>query len=323
MKKIKIKERNMKKIFFIMVLMCMILSCNTSKSSEEIPDDLKIYQESGIEETIKYLEKMGKTEPLNKSYYLAKMGYYYIEEKDYEKAEAVLKEALKANPNEGYAYNELGYLYSIQEKHEMALETYVKGSEKDPEMGGNFYGAGVLYSDMKDYDKAEKNFEKALALYKKAEVNDKADKAARQLYFTYLNKGERDKARQFLNDSVSKGLDQGYFYSQLANFYYEEKNFEQALKYNLKGLKADPDEAENYFGAGVNYYYKRNNKQALKYLEMVVPMYKKSQNLDYLGDAYAYLYKINIEEGNKDKADEIEAAAGQELGKENWEKKKF
>ena len=235
----------MKKIFFIMVLMCMILSCNTSKSSEEIPDDLKIYQESGIEETIKYLEKMGKTEPLNKSYYLAKMGYYYIEEKDYEKAEAVLKEALKANPNEGYAYNELGYLYSIQEKHEMALETYVKGSEKDPEMGGNFYGAGVLYSDMKDYDKAEKNFEKALALYKKAEVNDKADKAARQLYFTYLNKGERDKARQFLNDSVSKGLDQGYFYSQLANFYYEEKNFDEALKYNLKGLKADPDEAEN------------------------------------------------------------------------------
>ena len=35
------------------------------------------------------------------------------------------------------------------------------------------------------------------------------------------------------------------------------------------------------------------------------------------------LDKINIEEGNKEKADEIEAAAGQELGKENWEKKKF
>ena len=160
-------------------------------------------------------------------------------------------------------------------------------------------------------------------LYTKAEAKDKADKAARMLYFTYLDKGERDKARKFLNDSVSKGLAQGYFYSQLANFYYEEKNFDEALKHNLKGLKADPDEAENYFGAGVNYYYKRDNKQALKYLEKVVPMYQKNQSLDYLGDAYAYLYKINIEEGNKEKADEIEAAAGQELGKENWEKKKF
>ena len=72
---------------------------------------------------------------------------------------------------------------------------------------------------------------------------------------------------------------------------------------HFDALLADPQRvdffeihAENYFGAGVNYYYKRDNKQALKYLEKVVPMYQKNQSLDYLGDAYAYLYKINIEE---------------------------
>ena len=80
----------MKKIFLIMLLVCTVLSCNNLKSEEKLPDDLKIYQDSGIEETIKYLEKMGRTDPQNKAYYTAKMGYYYIEEKDYEKAEAVL-----------------------------------------------------------------------------------------------------------------------------------------------------------------------------------------------------------------------------------------
>ena len=313
----------MKKIFFIILLVCMILSCEITKKGEDIPLDLEIYQTSGIKETVAYLEKMGRKEPLNKAYYLAKTGYYYIEEQDYEKAESILKKALEINENEGFAYNELGYLYSIQDKSDMALEIYVKGTEKDPEMAGNFYGAGVMYSNMKEYAKAESYLEKAITLYKKADVGEKADKAARQLYFTYLDQGEREKARDFLSTSISKGLDKGYFYSQLANFYFEDKEFDNALKNNLKGIKADPEEAENYFGAGVNYYYKRDFKQALKYLEKVVPMYKKANNLSYLGDAYAYLYKINIEEGNKNKADEIEETAKQELGKENWEKIKF
>ena len=45
----------MKKIFLIMLLVCTVLSCNNLKSEEKLPDDLKIYQDSGIEETIKYL----------------------------------------------------------------------------------------------------------------------------------------------------------------------------------------------------------------------------------------------------------------------------
>ena len=104
----------MKKIFFIILLVCMILSCEITKKGEDIPLDLEIYQTSGIKETVAYLEKMGRKEPLNKAYYLAKTGYYYIEEQDYEKAESILKKALEINENEGFAYNELGYLYSIQ-----------------------------------------------------------------------------------------------------------------------------------------------------------------------------------------------------------------
>ena len=313
----------MKKILFFIMLFCMVLSCDSTKKEDEKPQDLVIYETSGIAETIAYLEKMGREIPEDKAYYLAKMGYYYIEEKDYEKAEAVLKESLKVSGKEGLAYNELGYLYGIQGKPDLALETYVKGTEMDPEAAGNFYGAGVLYSDLKDYEQAEIYLKKAVTLYKNSEVDDKADKAARQLYFLYLDQGDRKKAREFLSASISKNLDKGYFYSQLASFYFEEKEFDKALKNNLSGIKADPEEPENYFGAGANYYYKRDNKQALKYLGKVVPMYKNINNLSYLGDAYAYMYKIYIEEGNKEKADEIEAAAQQELGKENWEKKKF
>ncbi len=313
----------MKRILFILVLLCTILSCNNKKPVQELSKDEEIYQKSGIKETIAYLEKKAKEDPTKKAYNYARMGYYYIEEKDYENAEKVLVKALETDPKLGFAYNELGYIYSIQEKSDLALKTYVKGAEEDPEMPGNFYGAGVMYSGLEEYDKAESYLKTALALYKKNKDNEKAGKSAKSLYFVYWSLGDKEKAKTFLSEAISDGLEKGYFLSQKANIYHSEGKFDEALKYNLEGIKADPEEAENYFGAGVSYYNKRDNKQALKYFEKVVPIYKKSNNLNYLGDAYAYMYKISITEGNKEKADEIEKTAQNELGKENWEKKKF
>jgi tetratricopeptide (TPR) repeat protein len=313
----------MKKILFILVLLCMVLSCDNKEKAPKLSKDEEIYQNSGIKETIAFLEKEIKKKPSDKGYYYAKMGYYYIEEKDFENAEKFLNKALEIDPGLGFAYNELGYMYSAQGKGELALETYVKGAGKDPKMGGNFYGAGVLYSELGKYKEAEGYLEKAVTIYEEAGDIEKAGRSAKSLYYVYWALGDEKKVQDFISKAISSNLKKSYFLSQKANIYNREGKFDEALKYNLEGIKADPEEAENYFGAGVNYYNKRNNKQALKHFEKVVPMYKKNNNIDYLGDAYAYLYKINTEEGNKEQAAEIEAAAQKEIGKENWEKKKF
>ena len=115
----------MKRILFIMVLICTILSCDTKKSEQTKAKDEEIYQTSGIKETISYLEKEIKRDPGSKAYYQARMGYYYIEEKDYANAEVMLKKALETDGNLGFAYNELGYMYSLQDKQDEALKTYI------------------------------------------------------------------------------------------------------------------------------------------------------------------------------------------------------
>ncbi len=316
----------MKKLLFVMLLVCMIFSCGSDKKENPMSKDEEIYKKSGIKETIAYLEKKIRSEPGKKAFYYARMGYYYIEEADFKNAEESLKKSLEIDSDMAFAYNELGYLYGLQGKKELALESYLKGTKSKEEIPENFYGVGSTYLELGKYKEAESYLQKSVALYEKrggAGDKQRAGKATRGLYFVYWNIKDKEEVKKFISDSISKNLDKSYFCNQMAHFYNSEGKFDEALKYNLDGIKADPEYSENYFGAGVNYYRKGNRKQALEYIEKVVPMYKKSQNSEYLAAAYAYLYKINIEEGNKERADEIEAVAAQELSKENWEKSKF
>ena len=316
----------MKKILFIILLVCMIFSCSDKSTEEPQSKEEEIYQTSGINDTIKYLEKMAKTDPKNKAFYLARMGYYYIEEKDYKNAEDILKKALETDQDMAFIHNEMGYLYGLQGKKELSLESYIKGTESKEEMVENFYGAGSVYLELGKFKEAESYLRKAAALYEnRGQAGDKirAGMAVRSLYVAYRNTKDIEEVKAFINDSISKNLDKSYLCNQMAYIYYGEGKFTEALKYNLDGIKADPEYPDNYFGAGVISYHKGDKKKALEYIGKVALMYKKDNNTEALGSAYAFLYKINIEEGNRDKADEIEAAAQQELGKENWEKKKI
>ena len=90
------------------------------------------------------------------------MGYYYIELKQLEKAEEILKKSLEENKKNGFAYNELGFLYSIQKKTDLSLENYLKGTKYEPNNAESFYGAGYAYYEKKDYNKALEYFEKSV-----------------------------------------------------------------------------------------------------------------------------------------------------------------
>ena len=79
---------------------------------------------------------------------------------------------------------------------------------------------------------------------------------------------------------------------------------------------------ENYFGAGISYYYKGDLDNAAKYFEEAARLYRETDNKEYLGETYAFLYKTVIENNDGEKAAEVENAARNDLGSMEWERKK-
>ena len=105
-------------------------------------------------------------------------------------------------------------------------------------------------------------------------------------------------------------------------FYIKERRFSDALKYNLEGIKADSGSMENYFGAGIGYYYKRDLDNSVKYFEEAARLYREAGNKEYLGETYAFLYKTALENNDGEKAAQVEDAAKKDLGSMEWERKK-
>lgn len=316
----------MKKILFMIMLLSMLLSCdkleNKSTKTKSLSKDEEIYKTQGMEKVLSYLEGQANTDIKNKAFYHARIGYYYIEENDYENAEKMLKQAIEEDPNLGFAYNEIAYIYLKNENEDEALKYYLLGIERDKTAGGNFLGAGSIYYGKQEYDKAISYLEKAVEVYGKNDDMVSLEKAYRTLYFVYYEQKDADKIEKLLKKAVKEDIDKTFFYNQFAMLYYNQKDFDKGIKYSNLGIKSNPNYVENYYMAGLNYYAKGNMKEAEKNFEKTIPLYKNTENLDYLGDTYSVLHRIYINEGNAEKANEIEKKAVRDLGAENWEKKK-
>ena len=184
----------MKKLFFAL-LMLFLLSCsNNADKVAEKSDELA--KNGNIEQAISYLEENANKDNKNKSFYYARMGYYYIELQQLDKAEEILKKALNENKKNGFAYNELGYLYSMQKKMDLSLENYLKGTEYEPDNAEGFYGAGYAYYEKKDYNKALEYFEKSVPRYKKEKKYDYLEDAYTMIVQIYDEQGNQEKVNE-------------------------------------------------------------------------------------------------------------------------------
>ena len=87
-----------------------------------------------------------------------------LEMMDFVKAEIVLNEALKKDPNDVSAIDLLGNLHFAKGDINLALETYKRAISIDPQYAQTYFDRGSLYLNLEDYNKALRDLRKAVQL---------------------------------------------------------------------------------------------------------------------------------------------------------------
>ena len=127
----------------------------------------------------------------------------YDKQKDFDRAESVLKEILKVNPQNAVALNYIGYLLADRGVRLDEALRYVKEALAiDPENGAYLDSLGWAFFKMNDLTNAEKNLLKADELVKDDPT------IVEHLGDLYFKTGDLQKAQEFWEKSVSIGTEQ-------------------------------------------------------------------------------------------------------------------
>lgn len=165
--------------------------------------------------------------------------YEYEQAKDTANIEKTLTEGMELFPDSSYFLNSLINLYIYTGRNDQALELLNTAVSKNPNNAQFYYAKGSVYeTGLKDYDKAEEAYKKALELEPNATNN-----------FSL--------GRIYYNQGVSK-LDKANSISDAAQYKEEkakaEEFFRKALPFFEKARELKPDEKDFLMGLRGIYY---------------------------------------------------------------------
>ncbi len=81
-----------------------------------------------------------------------------------QKAESLLLESVKLNPDGTQAYFQLGLVYVKLKEYPKAIETYQKVAEMEPDFPDIYFNLGYAYAMNKEFGKAEEMYNRVVKL---------------------------------------------------------------------------------------------------------------------------------------------------------------
>lgn len=208
------------------------------------------------DEAIQMLDTLVKTKP---DCYEASclLGELLCEQERFKEAANVYNAALIYKPGDFDLYYNLGIVYTRLSDFQMAKEMYEKAAAINHKMYGANYNLGLIAFIQRDYDTAEKYFENSL--YGELEAM-----SYYQLAKIYVQKGDKDKAINFLNKAIE-------LEPKLLKLAEKEKSFDKIKEYITVSVKMDEKEdSEEEFNEEIvekSIILKEQEEEARKYLE--------------------------------------------------------
>lgn len=168
-------------------------------------------------------------------------GIGYFQQKEYDKAQKVLEEALEYHNVFGWNLSQdiryyLAESYFQQEQYKKALEVYREIEKYEKSSSYVLCYEGACYARLEKTEEAEELFEKAIALGN--------DEGYHYLSKMYYDLGEYEKAISYEKKFMEVREPNGSSYHILAKSYSKAKKFKEAIRAIEKGIQLDDQQKQ-------------------------------------------------------------------------------
>tara|TARA_B100000029_G_scaffold178565_1_gene175944 strand:- start:2394 stop:4160 length:1767 start_codon:yes stop_codon:yes gene_type:complete len=172
--------------------------------------------------------------------------------KEYENAIRSFQKAIEINPKLPGPHNNLGLVFRTLNDFENAISCYKKVIEIKPNHAGALHNLAQTYKEMGKFDKAIESHEEAI----KHEPNN----TSHYYYLSELKKNILDsslkiKINKLLENKKSTRTNHAYGNYILAKYERETKNYENEMKYLIKGHKNFFESRKEKFDLGIKYCF--------------------------------------------------------------------
>ena len=192
-----------------------------------------LYAEGKYDEAIKgYLHFMENFP--NSSYRISalySLVRLHINQREYAKAEELLRGYLRQDPNDTDLMEQLADLYKEQGKHSDALSLYRAALERDPNDTSLIKKLGDLYAQLGQRDKAVEQWSQIIR------KDPNQSYRYQQLGSIYTTHQMYDKAIEAYESGIRLNPKSAYLYTQLANVYKIQGQIDMAIETYLRALR--------------------------------------------------------------------------------------
>lgn len=209
-------------------------------------------------------ERVIATDPKQEKVYQL-LGGLYLEAENFDQAERIFNQMIEHFPSNYIGYFYLGRIFAKQGKRAEAEKQFKRTLEIEPGLMEPRYELLELY-------KAEKNEQKILGLYQDIlNRNPNNIRAAMELGYYYYTKGKMARAEKIFKKLGQRSTDEFEVIIKIIQLYIDPKKFDEGLVILEGMLEAVPDSSEVNHIAGIAYYGKKDNPNALQHFKKVTP----------------------------------------------------
>lgn len=172
----------------------------------------------------------------------------------------------------------------IARKYKQAEDTIINFASKNPEdrkYKEHFYYLGIINENKGENIKAIQNYSEAIR------ICPGYSRAWNSLGYLYSNMRQLNRAESSFLKAIDSNPYNPFIHYNTGNFYYNINNYSVAIKYLKCAVKYKPNFGNAYFKLGVIMYDKENYKDAIEYLNRAVQFKVESHLVYYyIGSSY-------------------------------------
>lgn len=221
---------------------------------------------------------------------LSGLGHIYNARKDYKRARRYFVEAIETKGDDWViASLGLGWVNANEHKHREAIVCYQRVLRENPLNILGLLGMGNAYNWLKEYDKAEWYFKRALG------IDPDNEYALAELGTVYLNKGQTKEARELFGRSLQiNKTTYSCPYEGLGLMYLSQNRLQEAEKNFMKAIEINPQiEYKKYNGLAKIYIRQSRYQEARRLLRRSI------ENYPYDSEARELLRAIEVKTDKK------------------------